>query len=36
MQTGSNGEKRLDDPIARAAMVAKISTGETEEDEAQE
>jgi hypothetical protein len=41
MQIGPNGEKRPDDPIARAVMIAKISTGEIEEeyvgeDEAQE
>lgn len=31
MQIGPNGEKRPNDPIARAVMVAKISTGEMEE-----
>ena len=41
MQIGPNGEKRPDDPISRAVMVAKIATGEieeqyAEEDEAQE
>lgn len=41
MEIGPNGEKRPDDPISRAVMVAKISTGEieeqyVEEDEAQE
>ena len=32
MQIGPNGEKRPDDPIARAVMIAKISTGEIEEE----
>ena len=31
IQIGPNGEKRPNDPIARAVMVAKISTGEMEE-----
>ena len=32
MQIGPNGEKRPDEPISRAVMVAKISTGEIEDD----
>lgn len=31
MQIGPRGEKRPDDPISRAVMIAKISTGEIEE-----
>ena len=36
MQIGPRGEKRPDDPIARAVMIAKISTGEIEEDYAED
>ncbi len=36
MPIGPNGEKRPDDPISRAVMVAKISTGEIEEEYAEE
>ena len=32
MQIGPRGEKRPDDVISRAVMVAKISTGEIEEE----
>ena len=32
MPTGPNGEKRPDDPIAAAVMVAKIATGQIEEE----
>ena len=36
MQIGPNGEKRPDAPISRAVMIAKISTGEIEEEYVEE
>ena len=36
MDIGPNGEKRPDDPISRAVMIAKIATGEIEEDYAED
>lgn len=36
MDIGPNGEKRPDDPISRAVMIAKIATGEIEEEYAEE
>ena len=36
MEVGPKGERRLDDPISRAMMIAKIATGEIEEEYAEE
>lgn len=32
MEIGPRGEKRPDDPVSRAVMIGKISTGEIEEE----
>ena len=36
MDIGPNGEKRPEDPISRAVMIAKIATGEIKEEYAEE